>query len=1042
MPEAPDGGPLGSAGPDPGDPPLGRVVDALQALWSHRPVGDSSGPDALVFAEAIWLAAIRAGSARPESEDRTAGGTGAEPSDEGTRGRAEEPGSELSKDSNRLPLYGARGGGADDTAAGAARQVSLPRDRALPRSRELTRALRPLRRPWARGRRLRLDIPSTVAGYARSGELVPKFSPAPERWFDATVVIDRSSTMAVWSDTGAEVLTLLSLAGIFRTLRTWDLDTEEGEPTLHGPFGQRVPDGGTRSSQPRRLMLVVSDCASGAWRSGRLWEKLHGWAKAMPTALVNPLPSKIWRSSGLDLPAVRVASPSHPGVRNTRLRYAVPPLMEQAFPGAATTPEQAWLPVPVLSLTPRSVAVWARTLMRTDPDGCEALLLPGPGVRQARPGRSAAETADAASLTEAFLLRASPAAARLAVLCSPHEEVNVALLQLIQRELVPEAAQADLAEFVVGGLVTTVDHGNGARASGGTVLRFRPGVRELLEPRLGELDLWRCYDALDRFMTAHTESLSGIPALVPSARGTAALPAGLVPFARASVRTLEALGIPVDEVPEAAPAVVAELEAVLPTAEAEGVVEVEAVSGAEPESDPEPTAPREELPTSFPAYAASRTRDHRPYFFLSYAHTPRYGAGGQDPDMWVERLYRDLSSHVMALTDLPAGTPAGYMDREIRSGEGWSERLGAMLATCRVFVPLFSPRYFASEMCGKEWFAFSQRVVQHNARSNQHNEGIVPALWVPTPPHQLPAPAERLQFNHRAFGERYFTDGLYGLIKLRSFADEYEHAVYELAKHIVRVGDRAGIRPGQSVDYRLTPSAFGPSEGPGPRPLRITVAAPTRRNLPGGRAPEYYGDRPVDWNPYHPESARPIAAIAEDLARSLNYQTSVGAFEARSVPDKYTQPTQPEILLVDRWALRNEEMRDRLSAFDGQPQPWVTVMVPWNRNDPESRGVEGELAHALETVMPVTLGQGRAVSRAAARGVPTMEAFGQIMPQVVEAAAQQYLRHAQVHPPTGPQGRERPRLLGPMGDSGGYTLPHIVTSDDTGVNNGTDDDRS
>jgi hypothetical protein len=71
-----------------------------------------------------------------------------------------------------------------------------------------------------------------------------------------------------------------------------------------------------------------------------------------------------------------------------------------------------------------------------------------------------------------------------------------------------------------------------------------------------------------------------------------------------------------------------------------------------------------------------------------------------------------------------------------------------------------------------------------------------------------------------------------------------------------------------------------------------------------------------------------------------------------------------------------------------------------------------------------------------------MEAFGQIMPQVVEAAAQQYLRHAQVHPPTGPQGRERRRLLGPMGDSGGYTLPHIVTSDDTGVNNGTDDDRS
>ncbi|NEE46574.1 TIR domain-containing protein, partial [Streptomyces sp. SID8455] len=77
---------------------------------------------------------------------------------------------------------------------------------------------------------------------------------------------------------------------------------------------------------------------------------------------------------------------------------------------------------------------------------------------------------------------------------------------------------------------------------------------------------------------------------------------------------------------------------------------------------------------------------------------------------------------VMAMTDLPAGASAGFMDREIRSGEGWSERLGETLATCRVFVPLFSPRYFASEMCGKEWHAFEQRAIHHRARSNQPAE--------------------------------------------------------------------------------------------------------------------------------------------------------------------------------------------------------------------------------------------------------------------------------------------------------------------------------
>ncbi|MFD7947296.1 TIR-like protein FxsC, partial [Streptomyces sp. NPDC059744] len=282
--------------------------------------------------------------------------------------------------------------------------------------------------------------------------------------------------------------------------------------------------------------------------------------------------------------------------------------------------------------------------------------------------------------------------------------------------------------------------------------------------------------------------------------------------------------------------------------------------------------------------------------------------------MWVERLFQDLCGHVMAMTDLPAGAPAGFMDREIRSGEGWSERLGEVLATCRVFVPLFSPRYFASEMCGKEWYAFAQRAIHYRARHNQPAEAIVPALWVPVPPSQLPGPAERLQFNHRDFGDRYVSDGLYGLIKLRLFAEEYERAVYELAKRIVNVADTMRIGTGRPVDYRLAPSAFGsPSSGvTGPRPMQVTIAAATRHDLPEGRSVDYYGDNPQDWNPYHPASARPLAYVAEDLVRSLNYQATIASFDEESGPPEGKQPpSRPEILLVDRWALQDEDRRRR-----------------------------------------------------------------------------------------------------------------------------------
>lgn len=389
--------------------------------------------------------------------------------------------------------------------------------------------------------------------------------------------------------------------------------------------------------------------------------------------------------------------------------------------------------------------------------------------------------------------------------------------------------------------------------------------------------------------------------------------------------------------------------------------------------------------------------------------------------MWVERLFQDLCGHVMAMTDLPAGTPAGFMDREIRSGEGWSERLGSVLATCRVFVPLFSPRYFASEMCGKEWYAFEQRAIHHRARSNQSAEAIVPALWVPVPPSQLPGSAERIQFNHRDFGERYVSDGLYGLIKLRLFAQEYERAVYELAKRIVTVADTVRIDTGRPVDYRLAPSAFGSrSSGAGaPKPMRITIAAPTRHDLPPGRDMAYYGDNPHDWNPYHPAAARPLAYVTEELVRSLNYQAVIGSFdEDTGQSEGKRAPTTPEILILDRWALQDEDRRRRLAAFDAEDRPWVILVVPWNRDDPQSPDAEAELTAILERTLPVKMSQGRAFCRVAAKGVPSMEAFGQILPQVVEVAAQQYLRNATAYPPgIGGGHSERTRLTGPMGNT-------------------------
>ncbi|WNM34932.1 TIR-like protein FxsC [Streptomyces sp. Li-HN-5-11] len=418
-----------------------------------------------------------------------------------------------------------------------------------------------------------------------------------------------------------------------------------------------------------------------------------------------------------------------------------------------------------------------------------------------------------------------------------------------------------------------------------------------------------------------------------------------------------------------------------------------------------------------------RVSDDQPFFFLSYAHTPPWGPDGGDPDHWVHVLYRDLCTHIMALTDLPAGSQVGFMDREMRSGEGWPQRLSENLATCRVFVPLLSPRYFSSEMCGREWFAFTERMLNAKTTGDHDVPAIVPALWTRVDHAQLPDSVRHIHIDPTQYGERYAANGIYGLIKLNRLRDEYEEAVLQLAERIVRVAHESPLPSGRPRDYESTPSAFRP-RGSGPRRIHLTVAAPTRDTIPEHRDARPYGDSALDWNPYHSESTRPLPALAEELIRSLDYRVTVSSFDDEA-DEGPTAPSadgtddkaggRPGILLVDRWALTDEERRRRLETFDSAARPWVGAIVPWNRADVQCRGEEGRrLADELERTLPQILERGRRTDcRTAVNGVPTLKAFTDVLPAVVAHTTRYYFKHAQASPPPGSP-FPRPRLTGPF----------------------------
>lgn len=409
--------------------------------------------------------------------------------------------------------------------------------------------------------------------------------------------------------------------------------------------------------------------------------------------------------------------------------------------------------------------------------------------------------------------------------------------------------------------------------------------------------------------------------------------------------------------------------------------------------------------------------DAAPYFFLSYAHTPRQEGYPGDPDIWVVNLFQDLCSHIMQLTNLPPGARPGFMDRELRTASDWPAPFAQALATCRVFVPLYSRRYFDSEQCGKEWFAFSRRALNHAARAGP-SEAIIPALWVPVAPALLPEPAKSIRFDHSQLGDRYSTHGFYGIIKLTRYRGEYEEAVYELARRIVHVAQTTRIEPEQPADSKSLESAFGSADQskPGERRMRITVVAPDISDLPDGRSDYHYGRNARNWNPYRPESVRALADHAADLVRNLGYVPEVGDLnEHLDALLGSEQVCGPAVLLVDPWATRQAEYREKLRRIDFLRNAWVQVVVPWNRKDTELLGAEPSLRQGLDTALKEKLAAGRVDCRIAVNGVPSLEEFSMVLPVVVRVAARHYLGHAHAYPPPGPV-IERPRLVGPMAD--------------------------
>jgi hypothetical protein len=365
---------------------------------------------------------------------------------------------------------------------------------------DLQRALRPLVRTVRAGADLVLDEDMTVQDSADARVVVPTLVRSPQRWLDLALVIDTGPSMVLWDKLITEFSGILTQLGAFRAFRTWYLRFDGKKPGIS--LGS--PEASARSVREladmrcRQVMLVVTDCVGDQWRNGEAMDVLATWAHTGPLAIVQPLSRRLWSRSAVTCNNVQLLAP-YPGAPNHKL--AIEPtgrprasrlIVSPSSPAALEVVEaradeagnsggdqsRAGVAIPILEMTPRWLASWARLVCGTSSVNAVVAFsgaLPEPVAHDDDP----VHIQDPVRLVDRFMAGASPDAVRLAGLLAA-APLSLPLMRHIQREMLPDPRPLQLAEVYLGGLlrsITTYGPGLELRHD---LFDFMPGVRSVL----------------------------------------------------------------------------------------------------------------------------------------------------------------------------------------------------------------------------------------------------------------------------------------------------------------------------------------------------------------------------------------------------------------------------------------------------------------------------------------------------------------------------------------------------------------------------------
>jgi tetratricopeptide (TPR) repeat protein len=437
------------------------------------------------------------------------------------------------------------------TVPGAGRRpavtIRIPAVPAIADPMDLAKALRPLKRWVARPRDVVLAEEATATTFGETELIMPVWALARERWLQVDLVVDTSTSMAIWRQTATELRALLERQGAFRNVRAWAIDGDQSTPRLtplgKTPAGQSViSHSAAELVDPggRRAVLILTDAVGRSWHDGTMMPHLLTWARSCPLAIIQVLPRRLWHRTTLDI--YPVSGVMRPGAR--------PPfqVLDSGSLTAGNLPSglpAAW--VPVLYLDSAWLGPWAAMTAATSEKPAKMFAVPlyeeqATRARQPVPDQDfpaderlrifREDTASADALELAGYLAAAP--------------LSLPVMRLVQHAMLPRSGPDHLAEVFLSGLLVRVNPADEGGDPDAALYDFREGVREKLLGGLTRRDSLRVLDVLRGVSDTIAKRFGGtLDFRVLASRATAghdALATESLPFARIAATVLEGLG--------------------------------------------------------------------------------------------------------------------------------------------------------------------------------------------------------------------------------------------------------------------------------------------------------------------------------------------------------------------------------------------------------------------------------------------------------------------------------------------------------------------